>query len=224
MTGAVKVIQNESLYISARIDTPPAATVLQKAAALVLTNSDLSIELALLRAELARLSPHDSPPQSSPAPLPAQTSIIGSGRGASSPSVYESMSARAWTGRLGRTHMAEVDQLSAPALQELDCYLRRTIHKTVAVDCAYVDLNHDNVFAALAVFGLRLEDRGIMADATIFTDTPVRSQRARLQNWGALNLRRGSNYDAYWKGSAMETLVELARYRGLFDDEGWLKM
>lgn len=35
---------------------------------------------------------------------------------------------------------------------------------------------------------------------------------------------RGDNYDDYWRGSAMETLIELARYRGLFDSEGFLSV
>lgn len=188
---------------------------------LLSTLTPISDDLVLLCAKVTRLATMQGFGPVAPAPQP---SITGTGHGASSSSIYEAMTARAWTGRLGRTHMAEVDKLSPTALLELDCYLRRTIHRAIPVDGAYGEINADNVFAALAVFGLRLEDRGAMADVTVFDDTPTRSQMARMQNLGALYLRRGNKYDYYWKGSAMETLVELACYRGLWDADGFVKV
>lgn len=136
------------------------------------------------------------------------------------------MVARAWTGRLGRTHMVDVDQMSAPVKKELDCYLRRTIHKMFPVGGAYLPINQDIVFATLAVFGLRLEDRGPMADVTIYSDPQHQDKPAlsRMQNFGSMYLRYGGTCDSYWKGSAMETLIELARYRGLFNSEGFLRV
>lgn len=122
--------------------------------------------------------------------------------------------------------MTEVDQLSEPVKKELDCYLRRTIHKMFPVGASYVTIEKDTVFATLAVFGLRLEDRGAMADANIFKDEDNKNKPAlsRMQNYGAHYLRRGDNCDDYWRGSAMETLIELARYRGLFNSEGLLSV
>lgn len=136
------------------------------------------------------------------------------------------MVVRAWTGRLGRTHMTEVDRLSQPVKKELDCYLRWTIHRMFPVGGSYNTINKDTVFATLAVFGLRLEDRGAMADVEIFNDGQHQGKPplSRMQNYGAQYLHRGENYDCYWKGSAMETLIELARYRGLFISEGFLSV
>lgn len=122
--------------------------------------------------------------------------------------------------------MTEVDRLSEPVKKELDCYLRRTIHKMFPVGGSYVIIETDTVFATLAVFGLRLEDRGAMADTRIFNDGQNKDKPAlsRMQNHGAHYLRRGDNCDDYWRGSAMETLIELARYRGLFNSEGLLSV
>lgn len=200
------------------------------------TNSNISAELALLRTEVGRLAacqssaetPTSADPQATTTnPLVVERiSITGDGSGAGSPEVYQEMIARAWTGRLGRTHMLEVDRMSEPARKELDCYLRRTINKMFPVGGNYVTINQDTVFATLAVFGLRLEDRGPLADVTIFDDwkNQDKSSISRMQNWSALYHRRGDNYDEYWKGSAMETLVEVARYRGLFNSKGFLRV
>lgn len=216
---------------------PQAATVLKAAVALMSTNTNISAELALLRAEVGRLaacqssaeppaSPDTQEPTTNP-PVAERISITGDGSGAGSPEVYQEMIARAWTGRLGRTHMLDVDRMSVPAKNELDCYLRRTIHNMFPVGSDYVSFNSDNVFATLAVFGLRLEDRGPLADVKIFNDWNERggkSSISRMQNWCALYLRRGENYNEYWMGSAMETLIELARYRGLFNSQGFLSV
>lgn len=211
-------------------------TVLKAVVALMSTNTNTNAELALLRAEVRRLaachssaetlaSADTNAPTSNP-PVTERISITGDGSGAGSPKVYQEMVSRAWTGRLGRTHMLDVDRMSGSARKELDCYLRRTIHNSFPVGGDYVPVNQDTVFATLAVFGLRLEDRGAMADVTIYNDTPtpVRSHLSRMQNFGALYFRRGESYDCYWKGSAIETLVELARYRGLLNSEGYLKV
>lgn len=199
------------------------------------TNTNTSAELALLREVVGRLAACQ-PPEETPAsadtqatttnpPVPERIVITGDGSGAGSPEVYQEMIARAWTGRLGRTHMFDVDRMSVTAKMELDCYLRRTIHKMFPVGGTYVKISPDTVFATLSVFGLRLENRGPLADVTVFndrTDLGI-SSISRMQNWCALYLRRGDNYDDYWRGSAMETLIELARYRGLFNSDGFLK-
>lgn len=193
------------------------------------TNTNISAELALLRAEVGRLAacqpPEETQATTTNPPVAERIVITGDGSGAGSPEVYQEMIARGWTGRLGRTHMLEVDLMFVPARMELDCYLRRTIHKMFPVGGTYVTINPDTVFAALAVFGLRLEDRGPLADVTIYNDqnNVDKPSISRMQNWCALYLRRGDNYNDYWRGSAMETLIELARYRGLFNSEGFLK-
>lgn len=128
-------------------------------------------------------------------------------------------------GRLGRTHMEDVDRLGEPARAELDNYLRRVLHRTVPVGGAWSPLDADQVFATLATFGLKLEDRGLMADATVTADINNHNIATikRLQNWGRhFYSGKTGQFKAYWDGSAVETLVELARYRGLFNDDGFL--
>lgn len=184
-------------------------------------------EIAGLRAEVGHLTADQSSSTkatTSDPPLTERISITGDGSGAGSPEVCRDMVARAWTGRLGRTHMVDVDQLSTTVKNELDCYLRRTIHKMFPVGGVYVTINQDTVFTTLAVFGLRLEDRGPMADVAIYSDAKYQDKPplSRMQNYGAMYLRNGGNCDNYWRGSAMETLIELARYRGLFNSKGFL--
>lgn len=194
--------------------------------------SDLAVihaEIAGLRAKVGRLADGQSSETkaiTSDPPLTERISITGDGSGAGSPEVYRDMVARAWTGRLGRTHMVDVDQMSVPVKKELDCYLRRTIHKMFPVGSVYVTIDQDTVFATLAVFGLRLEDRGTMADVQIYSDEKHQDKPplSRMQNYGSMYLRNGGNWDNYWKGSAIETLIELARYRGLFNGEGFLSV
>lgn len=129
---------------------------------------------------------------------------------------------RSWHGRLGRTHMVDVDQLVDTARKELDCYLRRTIHTMFPPNAGYKNITPDTIFATLSAFGLRLEDRGPLADVTIFTDREHMGKPTltRLQNFSAHYFTHSGDY---WKAAAMETLIELARYRGLFGTDGFLK-
>lgn len=209
-----------------------AVTLLKAAVAVMSINTNITTELAGLREEVARLaaaqpSVYKQPSADTQATIsnvPVMENILITGSGASSPEAYQQMIGRAWSGRLGRTHMADVDRMLVSVRSELDCYLRRTIHKMFPVGGNYVSVNSDTVFATLAAFGLRLEDRGPLADVTIFNDQQNSNKPtlSRMQNFGAVYYRRGENYDSYWKGSAMETLIELARYRGLFNNEGFL--
>lgn len=111
------------------------------------------------------------------------------------------------------------------ARMELDNYLRRTIQNKVPVGGGYSEIGADQVFATLSTFGLRLEDRGLMADAPVFLDGDninVGTIR-RLQNYARhYYTARTNKFEVYWEASAIETLVELARYRGLWAADGFL--
>lgn len=47
---------------------------------------------------------------------------------------------------------------------------------------------------------------------------------ASLQNVGAHYLTNSGTFENYWKSSAMETVIELVKYRGLFGVDGFLKV
>lgn len=136
------------------------------------------------------------------------------------------MRERNWHGRLGRAHMVDVDRMLPSGRQELDRYLHRTIKAMFPVGGGYTTINSDTTFATLSAFGLRMEDRGPLAGVSIFAD-PTDLQKptiARLQNYAAAYYTTGTGkFGDYWKALAMETLIELARYRGLFTVEGFLK-
>lgn len=192
------------------------------------TNKDISTELTALREEVARLATShtsvDKQATTTDSPPIEKFAITGDGSGAASPEVYQKMITSSWSGRLGRTHMVYVDKMEASTRTELDCYLRRTINKSFPVGGTYSTVMSDTVFATLAAFGLRLEDRGPLADVTIFNDSSHQDKvtLSRIRNLSAYYYRRGEDYDSYWRASAMETLIELARYRGLFNSEGFL--
>lgn len=158
-------------------------------------------------------------------PLEEPTATIGRS-GAGSVAVYEQIMKKKGHGRLGRTHMDDVDGLPETARKELDTYLRRTITTTVPPGGGYTAINTDAVFATLSAFGLGLEDRNSLADVVVFNDADHQSKPtiARLQNFAAHYYAASTNkFEKYWKGSALETIIELARYRGLFGDDGFLK-
>lgn len=121
--------------------------------------------------------------------------------------------------------MVDVDALPATALSELDCLLRRKLHACYprAHDKSAPDV--DAIFASLATLGLRLEDRGAYADLPVIHDTatlrntPTIKRAMNSAAWFTTN----DESAGYWEGVVLETLVELARYRGLFDNEGYLK-
>lgn len=128
-------------------------------------------------------------------------------------------------GRLGRTHMEDVDRMNETARIELDNYLRRTIQNKVPVGIGYSDIGADQVFATLSTFGLRLEDRGLMVDAPVLPDGELINTGTirRLQNYARhYYTARTNKFEVYWEASAIETLVELARYRGLWAADGFL--
>ncbi|KAI5847986.1 hypothetical protein DFP73DRAFT_543804 [Morchella snyderi] len=162
--------------------------------------------------------------------LPLQLPIdnprtIASGRGCASPELFQKLIKKNWHGRLGRTHMADVDALSATALSELDCLIRRKLHANFPRGHGSVAPDADTIFASLAALGLRLEDRGAYADLPIANDNNELKDKPtirRATNHAAWYISKGDWAD-YWRGVAQETMVELAKYRGLFDDEGFLK-
>lgn len=128
-------------------------------------------------------------------------------------------------GMLGRTHMSDVDRLPASALAELDRYLRRTILAMVPVGAVFGGIDADVVFATLSAFGLSLEDRDPLFNGPLFIDNKNTNKGTlqRLQNY-CTNLYTGSNtnFVNYWKALAMETLFQVAIYRGLFGTDGFL--
>lgn len=190
------------------------------------TGAGLNAEITRLHAEVARLAVIQSPATSKANLQDERIATTGDGSGAGSPGIYQEIIKRNWHGRLGRAHMADVDRMLDAAKKELDCYLRRTIRVMLPVGGNYTEVNPDTLFATLSAFGLRLEDRGPLADVTIFTDA-ARTEAPtinRLQNWSAFYYTNNGTYGSYWRGSAMETLLELARYRGLFDAGGFLKV
>lgn len=205
-----------------------AITILKAAVAVMATNKDISTELTALREEVARLAAShtsvDTQATTTASPPIEKFAITGDGSGAGSPEVYQKMKTSSWSGRLGRTHMVYVDKMEASTRTELDCYLRRTINKMFPVGAAYSTVMQDTVFATLAAFGLRLEDRGPLADVTIFSDSNHQDKAtlSRIRNFSACYYSRGNDFENYWRASAMETLIELARYRGLFNSEGFL--
>lgn len=148
------------------------------------------------------------------------------GRGAASMEVYREICKGNWHGRLGRTHMVDVDRMLESRRRELDSYLMRTIRPMFPIDAAWTGIDADAVFAALSAFGLRMEQRGPLVENRFFSDPAIisKSTMTRIQNWSAhMYTSSTKKFDEYWKASAMETVTELARYRGLFTAEGWLK-
>lgn len=197
----------------------PAASLVETISELASANARATAELAKLHVELLeRASPH-SPiiPPTLPATAP--------GSGAGSLTIYHEIMAKNSQGRLGRTHMEDVDHLSESVRTELDNYLRRMIHRTVPVGGGYCSFDTDQVFATLATFGLRLEDRDPMADVTVFDDSKNHDTATirRLQNFArhyyAVEMGK---YERYWRALALETLIQLARYRGLFGADGFV--
>lgn len=190
------------------------------------SNAQVATEFAELHAALIqRAAVTDANTTASTLPVMERVSTID-GSGAGSPELYQEIMKLNGHGRLGRTHMEDVDRLVETARNELDNYLRRTIRTMMPVGGSYQGLNADVVFATLSAFGLRLEDRGPLADLTIFDDSGKWDAATimRLQNFSAHYYTAQTNkYDNYWKGYALETLIELARYRGLFSPAGFLK-
>lgn len=216
------------------------ATLLQATVAtMTATNAQLIAQVAGLQAEVARLSAIQSSTDTKldsglAATQTTSTSkqgvgiaITGDGSGAGSPEAYQEMVEKNWHGRLGRAHMVDVDRMPDAARKELDCFLRRTIKAMLPVGANYTEVKPDLVFATLSAFGLRLEDRGSLADVTIFSDSSNTgvSTVSRMRNFSAYYYAGcTSNFDNYWKGSALETVLELARYRGLLNVEDFLKV
>lgn len=121
--------------------------------------------------------------------------------------------------------MVDVDALPATALSELDCLLRRKLHACYPRFRDESAPDVDAIFASLATLGLRLEDRGAYADLPVIGDTVTLRNTPTIKR-GMNSVALFATYEdsaLYWKGVVLETLVELARYRGLFDDEGYLK-
>ncbi|RPB09970.1 hypothetical protein P167DRAFT_607640 [Morchella conica CCBAS932] len=183
---------------------------------------------AHLAATVARLQESQPAPSTTPTPTPTPTDnprTIASGRGCASPELFQKLIKKNWHGRLGRTHMVDVDALPAAALSELDCLIRRKLHANFPRGKPNVAPDADTIFASLAALGLRLEDRGAYADLPIANDTETLLDKPMLRrgtNHAAWYVNKG-NYMDYWRGVVQETLIELARYRGLFDEEGFLK-
>lgn len=194
------------------------------------SNAKITAELAELQAALSRLTAVQSCSHISTVtqdkPTTKQIQMICDGSGAASPEVFRELLMKNWHGRLGRTHMVDVDQMSVTARTELDIYLRRTITGILPVGGSDTPIQPDIVFATLSAFGLRLEDRGSLANVTIFNDGDdlQRPTTERLDNFCAHYYTNGSNnFGNYWRASAMETVIHLARYRGLFTAAGFLK-
>lgn len=199
------------------------ATLSKAAAAVMATTAHLTTDLAALHAAVERLeTAADTKPAPLDPPPKQQVVTIGDGSGAGSIEAYQDMIKWNWHGRLGRTHMVDVDQMGDPAKKELDCYLRREIHELFPVNTGHKGVTPGVVFATLSAFGLRLEDRGPLADVKIFMDNDHTNKPTltRLQNFSAHFFTSSGEY---WKASALETLIELARYRDLFTADGFLK-
>lgn len=188
------------------------------------SNAQITAELVGLHATLE----HHPLLQSSPgsASMQGTSTTSSDGSGAGSREIYDEVRTRNWHGRLGRTTIAEVDRMLPVAREELDRYLHRTIKLMFPVGTVFAGCIADPVFATLAAFGLRLEDRGAFADGPIFTDAEHahKPTTVRLQNYTAhFYAASTEKFEQYWKALAMETLFELARYRGLLTAEGFLK-
>lgn len=121
--------------------------------------------------------------------------------------------------------MVDVDRMFPSARTELDIYLNRTIKALFPINGGYTIVNPDTTFATLSAFGLRLEDRGPLGDGAIPNDDTIEDESTilRMKNHAAFDYTYGTRkFEQYWRASALETLVELARYRGLFSEEGFL--
>lgn len=188
------------------------------------SNAQITTELASLHGALRHRAA---------VPNTSTTALVVSGKdpigtldasGAGSLAAYQEIMKKNGRGRLGRTHMEDVNRLPDSARSELDIFLRRTILAMLPVGGSYTEINTDAVFAALSAFGLRLEDRNPLADVTVFNDSCNKTTIERLQNFCAhFYTASTNNFASYWRASAMETLIELARYRGLFGNDGFLK-
>lgn len=204
------------------------ASLLKAAAAVMTSNAEITTELAALHQAIGGWAavPGSNTDTATVTP-PAEEPTTPVGRsGAGSIAVCEKILKKRGHGRLGRTHMDDVDRLPETARNELDIYLRRTITATVPPGGRYTAINTDAVFATLSAFGLGLEDRTSLADVVVFHDADhqTKPEIARLQNFAAHYYSASTNkFEKYWKASALETIIELAQYRGLFDDNGFLK-
>ncbi|KAL0639043.1 hypothetical protein Q9L58_001925 [Maublancomyces gigas] len=203
-----------------------AVSPLETVSALTMLTARATTEMASLHATLiqqAALLVSNAPTAASALPAMDLATIDRSAAG--SIEAYQEIMKKNGHGRLGRTHMEDVDLLVETARAELDSYLRRTIHLIAPVGGANTTIDADKVFATLSTFGLRLEDRSPMADGTVFDDSKNHDTATirRLQNFGRhYYTARTGKYECYWNGFAIETLVELARYRGLFGADGFL--
>lgn len=204
--------------------------MLKVVATLIASNAQITTELARLHAALAQLAVAQSSSHitDSSSNLVGKEAImtISDGSGAGSLAAYQEIRQRNWHGRLGRTHMVDVDRMHDSRRVELDSYLLRTINAIFPVRSPCTAINAVGVFATLSSFGLRMEDRGPLADDSLFAVSNVEDKPTitRLQNCTAYYYTTGTNQlGDYWNASALETLTELARYRGLFTAEGFLE-
>lgn len=165
-----------------------AVPLLETISALTMANARAAAELATAHAALVQRTQlrADMTTTTTRATPPEKALSEANGSGAGSTAVYEEIMKKNGHGRLGRTHMEDVDRLIDTARSELDNYLRRTIHLMAPVGGAYSTVDADKVFATLSTFGLRLEDRGPMADATVLDDSKNYDTATirRLQNLG----------------------------------------
>lgn len=204
----------------------PVVSLLETISTLTMANARATAELASLHAALIErtaLPANNTTTTASTLPETGLSKIDGSGAG--STAIYQEIMKKNGHGRLGRTHMEDVDRLVETARSELDSYLRRTLHLMAPVGGGYCTPDPDKVFATLSTFGLRLEDRGPMTDVTVLDDSKnldtatIRRLQSHCRHYYT---GRTNKYTDYWKGSAIETLVELARYRGLFGADGFI--
>lgn len=121
--------------------------------------------------------------------------------------------------------MADIDALPTTVLNELDCFLRRRLRGIFPRGAAYSMPDAEDVFAKLATLGVRLDERTRYVEYPTVSDDKVLNEgtikRARhlvAYCYANMNFTR----TGYLRGCALETLTELARYRGLFDDDGFV--
>lgn len=122
--------------------------------------------------------------------------------------------------------MVDIDRMFPSARTELDRYLNRTIETPPPIGSGYTSINPDIIFATLAAFGLRLQDRGSLSEEAIPNDDTImqKSTILSMKNHAASEYTYGTRrIEQYWRGSALETLVKLARHHGLFNEERFLK-
>ncbi|KAI5844676.1 hypothetical protein DFP73DRAFT_631898 [Morchella snyderi] len=190
-------------------------------------NTHLAASIARLQAEQPTAIPTSTTglsPTTTTTP-PSRATTDATGHGAASPEVFQRILKTNWHGRLGRAHMVDVDALPPAALMELDSLLRRKLQCIFPHGAVHNVVDAENIFACLASLGLRLEDRTryvdarLVGDDTICSDSTVKRART-LSAFYHANLKM--KHEGYWRGFVLETLVELARYRGLFDDDGYL--